>query len=167
MPKFRKKPVVIEAWEWNETVTLLRQLEAIGLSCAGCDGHVQRPDECTDMHIRTLEGAMRCAPGDFIIKGVKGEFYPCKPDIFAATYEPVEDESPRPVTSIDLGGGWTAGMDNPAMPETSSYTIFGGSINGEVADARLCRALFAAQRRADDADAALAKLRSQEVFDGA
>ena len=72
-----------------------------------------------------------------------------------------------PVTSIDLGGGWTAGMDNPAMPETSSYTIFGGSINGEVADARLCRALFAAQRRADDADAALAKLRSQEATDGA
>lgn len=40
--------------------------------------------------IRTLEGTMLVAPGDFVIKGVQGEFYPCKPDIFAATYEPVE-----------------------------------------------------------------------------
>jgi hypothetical protein len=40
--------------------------------------------------IRTLEGPMRVSPGDYIIKGVQGEFYPCKPDIFEATYEPVE-----------------------------------------------------------------------------
>lgn len=42
--------------------------------------------------IRTLEGVMRISPGDFIIKGVKGECYPCKPDIFEATYEPVEGD---------------------------------------------------------------------------
>lgn len=42
------------------------------------------------MVITTLEGAMEAMPGDYIIKGVKGEFYPCKPDIFAATYEPAE-----------------------------------------------------------------------------
>ena len=42
------------------------------------------------VNIHTLEGVMRADPGDWIIKGIKGEFYPCKPDIFAATYEPVE-----------------------------------------------------------------------------
>jgi hypothetical protein len=47
------------------------------------------------MLIETLEGVMRAEVGDWIIRGVKGEFYPCKPDIFAATYEPV-DESEHP-----------------------------------------------------------------------
>ncbi len=42
------------------------------------------------LFIITLEGTMEAVPGDWIIKGVKGEFYPCKPDIFAATYEPAE-----------------------------------------------------------------------------
>jgi hypothetical protein len=75
MAQFRKKPVVIEAhrigddgWPdaiWQKRVT----------------GHV-------DIH--TMEGTMRGDVGDWIIRGVKGEFYPCKPDIFAATYEVVE-----------------------------------------------------------------------------
>jgi hypothetical protein len=43
-----------------------------------------------ELIISTLEGDLRASPGDWIIRGVKGEFYPCKPDIFAATYEPVE-----------------------------------------------------------------------------
>ena len=44
------------------------------------------------LEIETLEGAMICSLGDYVIKGVKGELYPCKPDIFEATYEPVEDD---------------------------------------------------------------------------
>lgn len=43
------------------------------------------------MYIRTLEGTMAASPGDYIIKGVKGEFYPCKKDIFAQTYEIIDD----------------------------------------------------------------------------
>lgn len=89
--KFRKKPVVIEAWQWNETTTMLRMLEGFGLNYTSHSGHRERPEECQDLRIRTLEGQLLVSPGDWIIKGVKGEFYPCKPDIFEATYEPVED----------------------------------------------------------------------------
>lgn len=86
MGMFRKKPVVIEAvqwqpdlppaafpdWFWNE----------VGM----------RPEsfnsDTGELVIRTLEGDMKASVGDWIIKGVKGELYPCKPDIFAASYEP-------------------------------------------------------------------------------
>ena len=59
--KFRKKPVVVDAYQTDEPVA-----------------------------ISTLEGIMLANPGDWIITGVKGELYPCKPDIFAATYEEVK-----------------------------------------------------------------------------
>ena len=78
MPKFRKKPIVIEAVQWFPGA----EHPEIKL------GH----DEYWDgdgAHIMTLEGPLHVSPGDWIIKGVKGEFYPCKPDIFASTYEPV------------------------------------------------------------------------------
>jgi hypothetical protein len=82
--KFRKKPVVIEAVQW----TGLNQLEIDSfVSCGkygyGSDGNTG------EYLIETLEGVMRASAGDWIIRGVKGEFYPCKPDIFTATYEPV------------------------------------------------------------------------------
>lgn len=88
MPKFRKKPVVIEAY----------QLPAAGEPCPQsfydwCDevGFSQWTSERDEgLDISTLEGVMRADPSDWIIKGVKGEFYPCKPDIFAATYESAE-----------------------------------------------------------------------------
>lgn len=96
MPKYRKKPVVIEAFQmtperrinnsewpdwlnqaWNKSTTepgaLVNRIEGSG------DG---------PLCIQTLEGLMNVDWGDFIIQGVKGELYPCKPDIFAATYEP-------------------------------------------------------------------------------
>ena len=77
--KFRKKPVVIEAvqvvpdpvWpDWARAAVVVN------------NGLVQ---------IATLEGVMTASPGDWIIKGVQGEVYPCKPDIFEATYERVEE----------------------------------------------------------------------------
>ena len=86
MPKFRKKPVVIEAWRWDETTMMREALEARGMRSASHDGHTGRPNECTNLRIRTPEGAMTASPGDWIIRGIKGEFYPCKPDIFEATY---------------------------------------------------------------------------------
>jgi hypothetical protein len=78
---YRKKPVIIEAVQYdgcNESVKQVR--EFVGKELEG-NGH--------DLFIETLEGVHICSPGDFVIKGVKGEFYPCKPDIFEMTYEPV------------------------------------------------------------------------------
>lgn len=78
--KYRKKPVVIEAMRLTER-------NAIEVS-AWCDGEAKfmRP-AMPSVFIRTLEGTMRADVGDYIIRGVQGEFYPCKPDIFHATYE--------------------------------------------------------------------------------
>ena len=75
---FRKKPVVIEAREWTggNAVSLI---DWIG-EAASQDGQ--------SLIIHTLEGDHEASLGDMIIKGVKNEFYPCKPDIFAATYDP-------------------------------------------------------------------------------
>ena len=92
MSKFRKKPVVIDAIQWNETTDTRLRLEAMGMVSSRHEGHRDRPNECTNLRIHTLEGSMRVEKGDWIIRGVKGEFYPCKPDIFENTYEP---ESPR------------------------------------------------------------------------
>lgn len=81
--KFKKKPVIIEAIQWTG-INVDEVLEFILTT-----GSARR--DCGDrncLFIDTLEGTMRADRGDWIIKGVKGEFYPCKPDIFAATYEP-------------------------------------------------------------------------------
>ena len=87
MSKFRNKPVVIEAF----------QVPPLNVECAvpmwfisaiGNKGVVIDP--VGGASIITLEGTMRADVGDWIIRGVKGEFYPVKPDIFEATYEPVE-----------------------------------------------------------------------------
>lgn len=64
MPKFRKKPVAVTAYKTH-----------------------------TRLRIETLEGTMYAEPGDWIITGVKGERYPCKDDIFHATYEPIEEDT--------------------------------------------------------------------------
>lgn len=81
--KFRKKPVVIEAVKWDGTnVADIRAFfgafEEWGLR--GVHGEF--------LEIDTREGRMTGDPGDWIIRGVKGEYYPCKPDVFAASYEP-------------------------------------------------------------------------------
>ncbi len=82
MPKFRKKPVVIEAMQVNGN-----HKEIMEWSCGVVDYHHATTGT---LYIKTLEGVMTAGRGDWIIKGVKGEFYPCKPDIFEATYEPAE-----------------------------------------------------------------------------
>jgi hypothetical protein len=80
--KFRKKPVVIDAVQW----TGANVDEVLGFILA--KGSARREGQSA-IAIDTLEGTMRADKGDWIIKGVKDEFYPCKPDIFAATYEAV------------------------------------------------------------------------------
>ena len=86
MPKFKKKPVVIEAWEWDETKETFNKIGCMRMSC---EGHADRPNEMTSLRIKTLEGTMKVSKGDYIIKGVKGEFSPIKKDIFLKTYEKV------------------------------------------------------------------------------
>jgi hypothetical protein len=83
MPKFRKKPVVIEAVEWTGENTL-----ELG-EWAGPAAQTWAAYSDYTLRIPTLEGDHIASRGDMIIRGVKGEFYPCKPDIFAATYEAV------------------------------------------------------------------------------
>ena len=93
MAKFRKKPVVIDAVQWTGS----NPDELIGFMLTGAS--IRRTNYQSAqggivvggcLLIETLEGEMRADPFDWIIKGVKGEFYPCKPDIFATSYEAVE-----------------------------------------------------------------------------
>lgn len=88
MPYFRKKPVVIEAMHIGK--------ESLLDVSRWCGGRIQTSTKASDptdiaswLEIPTLEGIMRANKGDWVIKGVEGEFYPCKPDIFEITYEPV------------------------------------------------------------------------------
>ena len=90
---FQKKPVVVDAVQYigDDSFNLVRQFV----------GEQQPLHRLGDMKlgISTLEGVMEASPGDWIIKGVKGEFYPCKPDIFEATYSPVTDKSDEKIPS--------------------------------------------------------------------
>ena len=90
MGRFRKKPVVIEAEQFDGTIGSANNILAWIGSSAGVArrAHASKPEE--GLFIETLEGLHHARGGDWIIRGVKGEFYPCKPDIFAATYEPAE-----------------------------------------------------------------------------
>ena len=103
--KYRKKPVEIEAMQWSGQV---EDAHPIIQWVNGTEGHTavwreeQKrvripliPQEDQDyraegIYIRTLEGEMHVSAGDYVIRGVQGEFYPCKPEIFAATYEAVQ-----------------------------------------------------------------------------
>ena len=85
--KYRKKPIVIDAFQFGKAEDIIE--EEIGFvegedwwSSIGGGGTITIP---------TLEGDLTAQPGDYIIKGIAGEFYPCKPDIFEATYELVEE----------------------------------------------------------------------------
>ena len=81
MAKFRKKPVEIEAMKWDgENIKEIMDF----MNWRNADH-----DEKNGLFIRTLEGSHFATIGDFIIKGVKGEFYPCKPDVFEMTYDKV------------------------------------------------------------------------------
>lgn len=94
--KFRKKPVVIEAVRASEFIAAFREVVAAKMT-PGWLIEAYRGGAVTlsgtppsGVIIKTPEGDMRASPADWIIQGVKGEIYPCKPDIFEATYEAVE-----------------------------------------------------------------------------
>jgi hypothetical protein len=98
--KFRKRPVVITAMQIDASLDLLddTDMTSNAASVAAVSGwllghgfddfKVHGDSSPFGLAIGTLEGTMIASPGDWIIQGVQGEFYPCKPDIFEATYEP-------------------------------------------------------------------------------
>lgn len=92
MMKYRKKPVVVDAVQWTGS----NHREMYDFLTGNVDGYIQASGDCFyidhdkvagGLVIKTLEGEHIASTGDFIIKGVNGEFYPCKPDIFEKTYE--------------------------------------------------------------------------------
>lgn len=86
MSKFRKRPVVVEAMYYNgDNLGDIKSALSIPEEVVGYDAAYDQP------LIKTLEGDHRICDGDWIIKGIAGEFYPCKDAIFEATYEPVID----------------------------------------------------------------------------
>lgn len=117
MPTFQKKPVQIEAMRMpvDDSNHRPEQQAEVRLVAEWMADHGYEPDDDLDidqadeayvyndkllaeyganyLEIETLEGTMTARPGDFVIKGVNGEFYPCKPDIFLKTYEPTDAES--------------------------------------------------------------------------
>lgn len=101
MSRYRKKPVEIEAMQWDGTAKDAGPIINWILSSGMRSARYYEPDEYDNcgakayhpprIAIDTLEGTITASPGDYIIQGVQGEHYPCKPDIFEATYEKVED----------------------------------------------------------------------------
>lgn len=132
MAKFRKKPVEIEAMQWLGGAALATPIINWILNGAGT-ARYYAPGEWDDgesqseyIVIDTLEGSMLASPGDWVIRGVQGEFYPCKPGIFEATYEPVaavpvSPEAPDEARVMlhetpaelpgDLAAGWLGHVD--------------------------------------------------------
>ena len=80
--KYRKKPVVVEAVRFTTETNLRKSFPDIEI----WNG---MPDSVIEVYIKTLEGKVKISEGDYIIKGIKGEYYPCKPDIFEESYERV------------------------------------------------------------------------------
>lgn len=101
MPKFRKKPVVVEAikseliryWFSPQHSTRIPDwlYDALGAGTIFLTDDEPANESDTGLRIKTLEGEMIVSPDDWIIRGVNGELYPCKPDIFEKTYEKVDD----------------------------------------------------------------------------
>ena len=84
MGLYRKRPVVISAEQYNDYSSAPQEgVCGYGLTCPDLD----------DLHVHTLEGVLKVSHGDWIIRGVQGEFYPCKDDIFRLTYEPADVEA--------------------------------------------------------------------------
>lgn len=85
MATFRKKPVEIEAHRLQGNLKVFREMEDVSLTFKGAQ--TDDPYALAYATVQTEEGPLKAQPGDWIITGVQGERYPCKPDVFAETYE--------------------------------------------------------------------------------
>jgi hypothetical protein len=118
--KYRKKPIVIDAIIWHnnfsEIFNFMNADDDLGV--VGVDGDV--------LQIRTLEGIMNAQLGDYIIKGVKGEFYPCKPDIFEMTYELADTSSQTEISDEEIEKRATK-YDNQVLSAEPYYHFVRGA----------------------------------------
>lgn len=87
--KYKKKPVIIDAIQWDGN-NYEEICEFVGMRLKYNTIEISN-DQPSKLHIPTLEGIITASVGDYIIKGIQGEFYPCKPDIFEKTYEPLQN----------------------------------------------------------------------------
>lgn len=146
--EYRKKPVVIEAMQfggkWAHAAPILEWAADAYFVPEGYE-HPMRYDVEIDrsnadvrdyapafLVIKTLEGNHRADRGDFIIRGVQGEFYPCKPDIFAATYTTVDDETEDPIRAairtLAVAAGMTIEDAERAVLQTIEMLAIGESV---------------------------------------
>lgn len=106
MTKYRKKPVEIEAMQFLTGEGTTAAMEPVlWIERNGGEYRIDPADGW--LYIRTLEGEMHVRNGDWIIRGVQGEFYPCKPDIFAATYEKVQESEEASEYKSTAGPRWS------------------------------------------------------------
>lgn len=89
MPTFRKRPVEIEAHRLEGDLNVFREMEDVSLTLNGI--HADEPHSLAYATVQTEEGPLEAQPGDWIITGVEGERYPCKPHVFEQSYERVDD----------------------------------------------------------------------------
>lgn len=124
--RYRKKPVVIEAFqmtrerrsdnrEWPEWLNRAWNMDFRGVGAVSCADYPDSDGKTDQLVIRTLEGVMYVGWNDFIIQGVKGELYACKPDIFAATYEPADAVEPVAWASFKNGEIFRVGLTKGAL----------------------------------------------------
>lgn len=109
--RYRKKPVVVDAIRYQPHENCAEVARFTGEGDPGC---CDEDDASTEWSITTLEGTMTAQPGDWIIRGVKGELYPCKPDVFEATYEAVAAED-RTTASDSAFTAYAVGVCNASV----------------------------------------------------
>lgn len=119
--RWRKKPVEVEAQQFDGTKTEAKRL-SVEMGGDATFGRAAWNNYEWCLYIETAEGRMRATAGDWIIRDVRGEFYPCKPDIFAATYDPASPAGEgRPPREWALAGHPTAptvrAIDGPTLSD--------------------------------------------------
>lgn len=96
MANYQTKPVGIQAWQWDETITLRDKLQMFGMPWSGNEGHRDNPDLCQRMRVRFHDGPKYVALGDWIVRDEHGHWHLLTPGAFAQKYEPApplaEDE---------------------------------------------------------------------------
>lgn len=126
--KYRKKPVVIDAIQFDGTpggaVALFEKFDIPGAKFVPW-GNLERGD----LSIPTLEGTMMAGRGDWIIRGTQGEFYPCKPKAFADTFEPAEDYVENLCEACHEAEGVQHTSNGPVICELCRSVGFTGSVN--------------------------------------
>jgi hypothetical protein len=123
MKKYRKKPIIIEAVQFDPQKTWPECIKKWGPDF--------QPRDCSWGYVDTLEGEMHVLADDWIIKGVNGEFYPCKPDIFKKSYDLVEDveikEEIKPIFVFTIGEEVLIGQENKICGTIASIKISGNN----------------------------------------